>query len=87
MTPRPPVLAIAMASWASVTVSMAADTIGMASGIDGTTRVAVETSAGNTSDAAGSRSTSSKVRPSVANFSGNGSTVIPCPVSSAATFR
>ena len=70
MTPMPPARASAMASGASVTVSMAADTIGIARSIRGVRRVLVSTSAGRTDDSAGSSSTSSKVRPSFANFDG-----------------
>ena len=43
----------------------------MFSEIDGVIRVTVETSFGSTCDSAGSRSTSSKVRPSLPNFRSN----------------
>ena len=66
--PRPPSRASAMARRASVTVSIAAETIGMFSEIDGVSRVIVETSFGRTCDSAGRRSTSSKVSPSLPNF-------------------
>ena len=66
--PMPPARAMAMARRASVTVSMAADTMGMASSMRGVSRVAVETSLGRTEDSAGTSSTSSKVR--LANFDG-----------------
>ena len=46
------------------------DTIGIARSILGVRRVLVSTSAGRTDDSAGSSSTSSKVRPSLANFGG-----------------
>ena len=62
MTPRPPAWAMAMARRASVTVSMAAEMMGIESGIVRVMRVAVETSAGSTEDAPGFISTSSKVR-------------------------
>ena len=55
---------------ASVTVSMAADTIGMLSWIFGVRRAAVLTSFGRTLDSAGSSRTSSNVSPSLANFGG-----------------
>ena len=61
---------MAMASAASVTVSIAADTSGMASSMRGVRRVRVSTSDGMTSDSAGTSRTSSKVRPSLANFGG-----------------
>ena len=63
ITPRPPSRAIAIARRASVTVSIAADISGMASWMSRVSIVAVETCAGTTSDAAGTRHTSSKVRP------------------------
>ena len=47
MTPSPPAWAMAMASFDSVTVSMAAEMIGMESAISRVMRVAVETSAGS----------------------------------------
>ena len=75
MTPIPPSRAIAMASLDSVTVSMAADTSGIASEILRVSRLSVEASAGRISEAAGTSSTSSNVRPSRPNFSakeGNG---------------
>ena len=53
-----------MARRASVTVSMAADTSGMFRLIRRVKRVAVDTSSGKTSEAAGTSRTSSKVRPS-----------------------
>ena len=59
-----------MASGASVTVSMAAEMIGMLSPIFGVSRASVLTSLGSTCDSAGSSSTSSKVSPSLANFGG-----------------
>jgi hypothetical protein len=68
MMPRPPARASAIAMRDSVTVSMAADTMGMASSIDGVRRVRVSTSVGSTADSAGTSSTSSKVRPSLANL-------------------
>ena len=69
-TPMPPWRAIAIAIRASVTVSIALDSSGVCSEIDRDRRVAVTASLGKTSDAAGSRSTSSKVNPSGANFAG-----------------
>ena len=70
MMPMPPARARAMARRASVTVSIAADTIGMASSMRGVSRVQVRTSFGMTDDSAGTSSTSSKVRPCLANFGG-----------------
>src|SRR5690349_4679577 len=67
--PIPPARAMAMARLASVTVSMAAERIGTWSSMPGVTSDAVDTSFGNTSLAAGTRSTSSKVSPSLANRS------------------
>ena len=66
--PRPPSRASAIARRASVTVSIAAETTGMFSEIDGVSRVIVETSFGRTCDSAGRRSTSSNVSPSLPNF-------------------
>ena len=68
MIPRPPSRASAIASRASVTVSIAAETIGMLSSIERVSRVRVETSFGSTRDSAGTSSTSSNVNPSLANF-------------------
>ena len=65
----PPSRASAIAIRASVTVSIAAETIGSSSAIVRVSRVAVETSFGSTADSAGTSSTSSKVMPSFANFS------------------
>ena len=62
MMPRPPAWAMAMASRASVTVSIAAEMMGMERLIARVSRVAVETWAGSTEDAPGFISTSSKVR-------------------------
>src|SRR5438270_3525081 len=67
--PIPPSRASAIARRASVTVSIAAETIGIASSMRGVRRVAVETSFGSTCDSAGTSSTSSKVSPSRPNFS------------------
>ena len=69
MTPSPPARASAIASRASVTVSIAAETTGIASSISRESRVRVETSFGSTSDSAGTRRTSSNASPSRANFS------------------
>ena len=55
MMPMPPARARAMARRASVTVSMAADTIGMPSSICGVRRVAVLTSPGSDVDSAGTQ--------------------------------
>ena len=68
--PIPPSRASAIAIRASVTVSIAAETIGMSSAIVRVSRVAVETSFGSTADSAGTSSTSSKVRPSFAELLG-----------------
>ena len=64
----PPWRAIAMASRASVTVSIAALTSGTASVMPRVNRVVVSTASGSTSDASGTSSTSSKVSPSVVNL-------------------
>ena len=69
MIPIPPSRASAIASRASVTVSIAAETIGISSAIVRVSRVAVRTSFGSTDDSAGTSRTSSKVRPSLPNFS------------------
>ena len=66
--PIPPSRASAIASRASVTVSMAAETIGISSRIPRVSCVAVETWFGSTADSAGTSSTSSNVSPSRANF-------------------
>ena len=63
---------MATAMRASVTVSIAAETIGIASWRLRVSRVAVETSFGRTCDSAGTSRTSSKVRPSRANLSSSG---------------
>ena len=67
----PPLRASAIAIRASVTVSIAAETSGSSSAIVRVSRVAVETSFGSTADSAGTSRTSSKVSPSLANFSGS----------------
>ncbi len=59
MTPMPPAWAMAMASRASVTVSMAEDRMGILTEIDRVTREATWTSFGKTSDGPGRISTSS----------------------------
>ena len=63
--PRPPSCASAMARRASVTVSIAAETIGMFKVMFLVSRVPVPTSSGITSDLFGTMSTSSKVIPSI----------------------
>ena len=68
-TPMPPSLARAMAMGASVTVSIAADTIGMLRVMFREKRLLRSTSFGRTSEYDGMRSTSSKVRPSKAILS------------------
>ena len=68
MTPMPPSRASAIAVRASVTVSIAAETIGISSSIVRVRRVRVETSPGSTPDSEGTSSTSSKVSPSFANL-------------------
>ena len=65
----PPARASAIARRASVTVSIAAETTGIASSSSRVSRVRVETSFGSTSDDAGTSRTSSKARPSRANLS------------------
>ena len=57
----PPACAMAMASFASVTVSMAEEMTGICSGIERVTREETSTSFGSTFDAAGLIKTSSKV--------------------------
>src|SRR4051794_25882615 len=64
MTPMPPACAMAMAKPASVTVSMAAEMSGMPSSTVLVSFVRVSTWEGRTSEAAGTSSTSSKVRAS-----------------------
>ncbi len=76
-TPMPPSRARAMASRASVTVSMAADSTGMLSWMPGAKVTLRSTSAGNTSERPGTSSTSSKVKAS----SEKGSPVISYPSS------
>ena len=68
-TPTPPLRAMATAIRASVTVSMAEETSGILRLILLVIRVLVSASLGSTSEAAGSSSTSSNVRPGGANFS------------------
>ena len=65
ITPIPPFCAMAMAIGASVTVSMAEETIGRCRRIERVSRVATSTSVGITEEAAGRSRTSSKVRPSM----------------------
>ena len=69
-TPIPPSWARAMASWDSVTVSMAAEIRGMLSSIPRQRRVFRSTSAGWTSDREGTIRTSSKVRANSRSRSG-----------------
>src|SRR5579859_1381803 len=64
----PPSRANAIANLPSVTVSIAALTIGILRSIVRVKRVRVETSRGRTEEAAGTISTSSKVRPSLVNL-------------------
>src|SRR5262249_51881088 len=64
MKPIPPSWASAMARGASVTVSMAAETMGTLRAIRRVRRVVTSTSEGSTSDFCGTRRTSSKVRAS-----------------------
>ena len=68
----PPWRAMAIAIRASVTVSIAAETSGMPRVMFRLSRELVSTPLGTTSDSAGSRRTSSKVRPSMANLLGRG---------------
>ena len=69
MMPMPPSRAIAMAILEVVTVSIAAVRKGELSRIPLTSSVEMSTSAGTTSERAGTSSTSSKVSPSFVNFS------------------
>ena len=62
--------AMAMAIRASVTVSIAEEINGTRSTMLRDSRLVVSTSLGTTSDAPGSSSTSSNVRPSCANLAG-----------------
>ena len=64
MTPMPPACAIAMARRPSVTVSIAAETIGRLSRIVRVSRELRSTSPGITAEAPGRNNTSSKARPS-----------------------
>ena len=68
ITPIPPSLAIAIAILLSVTVSIAAETIGIFRSIFLLNFVFKETSEGRTSEYAGTSSTSSYVSPSPTNF-------------------
>ena len=68
INPRPPTWAIAIASFASVTVSIAAETIGIFNVIELVSLVAVITSDGKISEYAGATSTSSKVSASPKNL-------------------
>ena len=61
MTPMPPACAMAIAMWASVTVSMAEATIGILRGTLRVMRERISTSEGKMSDRPGFSSTSSKV--------------------------
>ena len=61
ITPMPPACAMAMASFASVTVSMAEDMTGICREIERVTREETSTSFGSTLEAAGLIRTSSKV--------------------------
>src|SRR6266487_391171 len=76
----PPSRARAIASRPSVTVSIAALTIGTLSIILRVKRVCVETSRGRTEEAAGTMRTSSKVRPSLANFSSKVPGLLPTDI-------
>ncbi|CAB5064661.1 unannotated protein [freshwater metagenome] len=69
MIPTPPARDIAIAIADSVTVSIAEEIIGTLSRCFEVKLVAVSTSLGTTCDSSGSRSTSSKVSPSIATFS------------------
>ena len=69
MMPIPPSRAIAIAILEVVTVSMAEVRNGAFSRIPFTRSVEMSTSAGTTSERAGTKRTSSKVRPSLVNFS------------------
>ena len=71
MTPMPPSRAMQMAVAASVTVSMADDTMGIASLMDGVNCVRTSVSLGTTSLSAGTSRTSSKVSASRRGPSGN----------------
>ena len=80
MTPIPPACAMAMAMRDSVTVSMAALRSGISRVIEGVRRVRVSAVAGSTSEAPGTRSTSSKVRASRRSISDSpkGRVAVPC---------
>ena len=71
----PPSLAMAIAILDSVTVSIAAVITGVLSVMVFVSFVVRSMSLGRTSDSAGIRSTSSKVRPSLTNFSINDSSL------------
>ena len=68
MTPMPPSRAMAIARRDSVTVSIAAETRGIASEMFRVRRLSVDASEGRISEAAGISRTSSKVRPSRPNL-------------------
>jgi hypothetical protein len=69
MMPIPPALTMDIAILDSVTVSIAEETRGTAKVMLRVNRVEVLTSDGTTSDASGSKSTSSKVRPRIVTLS------------------
>ena len=69
MMPMPPSRASAIAIRPSVTVSIGDEMSGMAREMRRVKRVDVDAWLGNTSDSAGTSSTSSNVRPSPRNFS------------------
>ncbi len=71
MTPSPPSRAMLIAVRASVTVSMAAEMIGLAKGIVAVNSVRTSTSLGRTSLSAGTSNTSSKVSASRRGPSGS----------------
>src|SRR2546428_9501300 len=79
MTPSPPSFPSAIAVRESVTVSIAAETIGIARVSSLVRRVAVETWVGRMSLRAGMRRTSSKVKPSFENFSSGLTAAPPSP--------
>ena len=75
----PPSRASAIAGRASVTVSIAAETIGIWIVMPRVSRVAVDTSFGSTCDSAGTSRTSSNVSPSLPNLRSSSRSRSTCP--------
>src|SRR5579872_3963875 len=78
MTPMPPSRASAIARRASLTVSIAAERMGILSVMSAVSRVLVQTSPGSTLESSGTSKTSSNVNPSLPNFHCHASSVVMC---------